>query len=202
MIKIEHAQLMNIEGAIRGMRNPLNSWHLSDTIISDDVYNIGEKDFALMKKLVQAGPSHRKFLRQIMVCFDLTAPLYFLKEFDTYKVGTVSNSCSTMHKIHDKEFTLEDFSVEHLTEGNLEGFKLILNCLNTARKNFLETKDKVWWWQIIQTLPTSYNQKRTITLNYETLLNMYETRKGHKLDEWNQFCEWIIQLPLTKELFT
>ena len=205
MIKVENIDTFNFEGAIRGMRNPLNSWDKSDSywVGHDDErqFMIGENDLDLMRRLYKAGSEHRKYLRQIFVSMDITAPLYWWKEFDTYKVGTVSNSCSTMHTIHKKEFELDDFSIEHLTEGNVEGFKSVLNCLNTARQNYIETKDKKWWWQMIQVLPASYNQKRTITMDYETLLNIYETRKNHKLDEWNKFREWILTLPYTKELF-
>ena len=218
MIKIEKEEVFNIPGAIRGMRNPLNSWNLSDSgIIQEQVeygdgtvktevsYRIGEKDLDLMKRLISAGPSHRKFLRQIFVCADITAPLYWFKEFDTYKVATTANSCSTMHKIQSKEFTKEDFSIEHLFSDEEcdfnEPMEATIAALNKAREKYLETNDKKYWWQMIQLLPSSYNQKRTITMDYETLLNIYETRKNHKLDEWNQFREWILTLPYTKELF-
>ena len=155
-----------------------------------------------MKRLVHAGPSHRKFLRQIFVSVDITAPLYWWKEFDTYKVGTVSNSCSTMHKIHDKEFTLDDFSVEHLNDDVLnKPFKDIISCLNFFRQLYIQDNSKDNWWQMIQLLPSSYNQKRTVTMNYENLLNIYETRRNHKLDEWKDFCKWIERLP-NAELIT
>ena len=212
MIKIENTEVFGWEAAIRGMRNPKNSWHLSDsykTHIEDPEtletatheFFVGENDLDLMTRLRNAGTDHRKFMRMITVYVDLTAPLYWWKEFDTYKVGTVANSCSTMHKIHAKEFTLEDFSIEHLTEGNRIGFmECVLNALNTARTNFLETKDKLWWWQMIQLLPTSYNQKRTVMLNYEVLANIYKSRKTHKLDEWHDLCRWIEELPYSELL--
>ena len=199
MINIELLEMSGIGSAIKGMRNPMNSWEKSDSyyIWPDDTeFHIGPNDHDLMMKLRNAGTDHRKFMRMIVVYADITAPLYWWKEFDTYKVGTVANSCSTMHKIADKEFTLDDFSVEHLTEGNRQGFEqCVLSALNTARENFLETKDKLWWWQMIQELPSSYNQKRTIMLNYEVLVNMYGSRKNHKLDEWRDFCKWVETLP-------
>jgi len=208
MIKVENIDIWGFEHAIRGMRNPLNSWAKSDsngvaTFYADEIpviHMIGPNDLKLMQKLYAAGPEHRKYLRQIFVSMDITAPLYWWKEFDTYKVGTVSNSCSTMHKIHAKEFTLDDFSVEHLTEGNLAGFESNLNCLNTARQNFIETKDKKWWWQMIQTLPSSYNQRRTITMNYENVMTMINQRTGHKLDEWNEFVDILKEFPYVKEI--
>lgn len=218
MIKFEHADVFNIMGAVRGMRNPLNSWHLSDsgatfeeveysdgTVKKEAVYKIGEKDLDLMHRLISAGPSHRKFLRQIFVCVDITAPLYWWKECDQYKISTTTNSCSTMHKIQAKEFVMEDFSAEHLMTDDrydwTKPMKCTIEALNAARSLFLATSDKKYWWQMIQLLPSSYNQKRTITMDYETLLNIYETRKNHKLDEWNKFREWILTLPYTKELF-
>lgn len=219
MIKFENAEVFNFPGAIRGMRNPLNSWHLSDsgstleeveyndgTVKDELTYKIGPKDLDLMKRLITAGPSHRKVLRQIFVCVDITAPLYWWKECDQYKVSTTTNSCSTMHKIQSKEFTWNDFSNEHLMVETdrydfIEPMDKIIEALNAARSLFLATKDKKYWWQMIQLLPSSYNQKRTITMDYETLLNIYETRKNHKLDEWNKFREWILTLPYTKELF-
>ena len=205
MIKIEDAWPFGFDAAIRGMRNPMNSWDKMDSYYiwpDDEEFHIGPNDHDLMMKLRNAGTDHRKFMRMIVVYADITAPLYFFKEFDTYKVGTVSNSCSTMHKIAEKEFVLEDFSIEHLTERNRQGFEqCILSALNTARENFLETKDKLWWWQMIQLLPSSYNQKRTVMLNYEVLANMYESRKNHKLDEWRDFCKWIEAL-LYSELIT
>lgn len=204
MIKVENIDTFNFEGAVRGMRNPLNSWDKSDSywVGHDDErqFMIGDNDLDLMRRLYKAGSEHRKYLRQIFVSVDITAPLYWWKEFDTYKVGTVSNSCSTMHTIHKKEFELNDFSIEHLTEGNVEGFKSVLNCLNTARKNYIETKDKKWWWQMIQVLPTSYNQKRTITMNYENVITIIKQRSGHKLDEWNNLISILKNLPYIKEI--
>lgn len=202
MITLKYADIWGFEHAIRGMRNPMNSWDKSDTFVDYDLVLLGNKDKELMKRLVHAGPSHRKFLRQIFVSVDITAPLYWWKEFDTYKVGTVANSCSTMHKIHDKEFTLDDFSVEHLYDDVLnKPFKDIISCLNFFRQLYVQDHDKDSWWQMIQLLPSSYNQKRTVTMNYENLLNIYETRRNHKLDEWKDFCKWIEKLP-NAELIT
>lgn len=202
MITLKYADIWGFEHAIRGMRNPMNSWDKSDTFVDYDLVLLGNKDKELMKRLVHAGPSHRKFLRQIFVSVDITAPLYWWKEFDTYKVGTVANSCSTMHKIHDKEFTLDDFSVEHLNDDVLnKPFKDIISCLNFFRQLYVQDHDKDSWWQMIQLLPSSYNQKRTVTMNYENLLNIYETRRNHKLDEWKDFCKWIEKLP-NAELIT
>ena len=202
MIKIENVEVMGWEHAIRGTRNPMNSWAKSDSSSELTGYCVGKNDHDLMMKLRNAGTDHRKFMRMIVVYADITAPLYWWKEYDTYKVGTVTNSCSTMHKIHSKEFVLNDFSVEHLTEGNRQGFEqCVLSALNTARENFIETKDKLWWWQMIQMLPSSYNQKRTVMLNYEVLANIYKSRKNHKLDEWRSLCDWIETLPYS-ELIT
>ena len=241
MLKIENAEVLGWEHAIRGMRNPMNSWEKSDSrscgtcgdcdICIDydncpfdhDGYKfvIGPNDHSLMIKLRNAGTDHRKFMRMITVYLDITAPLYWWKEFDTYKVGTVANSCSTMHKIHAKEFTLEDFSCEHLmdncgleieftneggcTDQALCGFDDILHItidsLNFAREQYLTTGEKCYWWQMIQLLPSSYNQKRTVMLNYEVLANIYKSRRSHKLDEWHTFCDWIEELPYS-ELIT
>lgn len=227
MIEIENEEIVGWEAAIRGMRNPMNSWEKSDSHyecheydkLSDDdrkIYLIddyipGPIDFGLMTRLRNAGTDHRKFMRMITVYMDITAPLYWWKEFDTYKVGTVANSCSTMHKVHAKEFTLEDFSHEHLfTEENLrheaepDSMKLlntIINALNVYRLAYLEEGDKSVWWQMIQLLPSSYNQKRTVMVNYEVLANIYESRRNHKLDEWHIFCDWIENLPYA-ELIT
>ena len=211
MIKIELEDVFGFEPAIRGMRNPLNSWSKSDSdfesIIDEngwncEVYKIGEKDLSLMKKLVKAGTDHRKFMRMITVYVDITAPLYWWKEFDTYKIGTVANSCSTMHKIADKEFTLDDFSHEHLCKDSIEVLERIIFHLNYWRDMFInDNKNKSYWWQMIQLLPSSYNQKRTVMLNYEVLMNMYNARCHHKLDEWRTFCEWIKTLPYN-ELIT
>lgn len=247
MIKIENVEVTGWKAAIRGLRNPLNSWAKSDSYSCGtggdcdfciDYENcpfdhdskkmiIGQNDLDLMKRLRSAGTDHGKFMRMITVYLDITAPLYWWKEFDTYKVGTVANSCSTMHKIQAKEFTLEDFSCEHLLNFMSDGDerkipfvdvspydegditfspKGILECiiipmLNCCRDRFLESKDKKYWWQMIQLLPTSYNQRRTIMLNYEVLANMYKSRKNHKLDEWIEFCKWIETLPYS-ELIT
>jgi hypothetical protein len=207
MIKVTNISVMNFENAIRGMRNPLNSWAKSDSdwefvedssIINpnDEVrFVMGENDLALAMRLANAGSDDRKFLRQIFVSMDITAPFYWWKEFDTYKVGTVANSCSTMHRIHSKEFTLEDFSWEHLTEPGIQLLEATIDFLNHNRKLFNETKDKLYWHQMIQMLPTSYEQLRTVTLNYEVLRNMYHARKHHKLDEWREFCKRIESLP-------
>lgn len=234
MIKIENVELCGIPAAIRGMRNPLNSWDKSDSFITtkEDCYDgpivyydsgVGQNDLELMKKLAKAGSDHRKFMRMITIYADITAPLYWWKEFDTYKVGTVANSCSTMHKIHSKEFTLDDFSYEHLNcnphhrdwiesatvdEDIISPHKVrmtpldVLRCtiemLNAYRESYLETKDKQDWWQMIQLLPSSYNQRRTVMLNYEVLTNIYKSRKNHKLDEWREFCTWIETLPYSE----
>lgn len=252
MIKFEKTEVVGWEPAIRGMRNPMNSWDKSDSgycmdtlpchsckisrnnckkCMEDHAFIIGPNDVDLMKRLRNAGTDHRKFMRMIVVYVDITAPLYWWKEFDTYKVGTVANSCSTMHKIHAKEFTIDDFSHEHLDGvardmfGNGDGTKFFcsfedmlyiqIEALNEARRLYLETKDKKYWWQMIQLLPSSYNQKRTVALNYEVLANIYKSRKNHKLDEWKEhdylskedlsyentfekhagFCDWIRTLP-------
>lgn len=215
MIKLERTSVMNWENAIRGARNPMNSWEKRDTRPCPEAgteqcgymekcdfgccFEIGPNDLSLLMRLRNAGPDERKFMRQIFVSVDITAPLYWWKEFDTYKVGTVANSCSTMHKIHAKEFTLDDFSHEHLLDPIvLAVLNPLITCLNAQRKYFIETKDKKHWWQMIQLLPTSYNQLRTVTLNYEVLTNMYHARKNHKLDEWHDFCHWIESLPYSQ----
>lgn len=242
MIKFEHTEVVGWEHAIRGMRNPMNSWEKSDTIyipyrFCDTVVDldlamtchneapiIKENDMNLMKRLRKAGTDHRKYLRMITVYVDITAPLYWWKEFDTYKVGTVANSCSTMHKIHAKEFTLDDFSHEYLNDVSIDYFNEVIKRLNYCRKTYLHTKNKEYWWQMIQLLPSSYNQKRTVMLNYEVLNNIYKSRKNHKLDEWSEniikvdgveftnkwlndemyvgFCDWIKTLPYAEELVT
>lgn len=247
MLKIEKTEVVGFEAAIRGMRNPKNSWKMSDSELGceevtgshrfcrecdDTIYIhdacscgrgntpgfvLGLNDYDLMTRLRNAGTDHRKFMRMIVVYLDITAPLYWWKEFDTYKVGTVANSCSTMHKIADKEFTLADFSYEHLIDSPLveeepgkpallnmqarEMLVILVNVLNAARYNYLKTNDKKYWWQMIQLLPTSYNQKRTVMLNYEVLANIYKSRRHHKLDEWHTFCDWIESLPYS-ELIT
>lgn len=198
MIKIEKTEVLGLEPAIRGMRNPLNSWDKQDSFFDGEEFIIGRNDFSLMEKLANAGSSHSKYRRMIVVYADVTAPLYWWKEYDTYKVGTVANSCSTMHKIHAKEFVLDDFSHEHLTSVALDVLNVTIEHLNFCRKWFLSNNDKNWWWQMIQLLPSSYNQKRTVMLNYEVLANMYKDRKNHKLDEWVNFCEWIKGLPFSE----
>lgn len=204
MLKIEKTDVYGWDAAIRGMRNPMNSWDKSDSFEEYTNYPwvtdpaIGVNDRSLMEKLVKAGTDHRKFMRMIVVYVDVTAPLYWWKEYDTYKVGTVANSCSTMHKVHAKEFTLDDFSHEHLSTGeygNLEMLKAIVMVLNVAREKFIESNDKDEWWQMIQLLPSSYNQRRTLMLNYEVLANIYRSRRNHKLDEWHTFCDWVESLP-------
>lgn len=236
MLKIENTEVMGWEAAIRGMRNPMNSWDKSDSaychrdLMRDCVtcvhcctgysacaaggFDIGPNDLDLMKRLRNAGTDHRKFMRMITVYLDITAPLYWWKEFDTYKVGTVANSCSTMHKIADKEFTFDDFSHEklinsmcmeiqeqHIRLSPIQTLATTIECLNAYRDLYLQTKDKKYWWQMIQLLPSSYNQRRTVMLNYEVLANMYKSRKNHKLDEWHVFCDWIMGLPYS-ELIT
>ena len=205
MIKIENTAVYGWEAAIRGARNPMNSWDMSDTTDGWDENDadviIGPNDKKLLQSLANAGPDHGKFLRMITVSLDITAPLYWWKEFDTYKVGTVANSCSTMHKIHAKEFTLDDFSTEHLIVDGEACLQSLIQYLNYCRENFLETKDKSWWWQLIQLLPTSYNQRRTVLLNYQVLKTMYNARRTHKLDEWRNFCHFIRTLPYS-ELIT
>jgi hypothetical protein len=242
MIKIENVEVVGLQHAIRGMRNPMNSWDKSDSAYcvystspdtahcggcpyfshnchgdDEDLYKnyiIGTNDHDLAKRLAAGGPVHAKYRRMIAVYLDITAPLYWWKEFDTYKVGTVANSCSTMHKIAEKEFTFEDFSCEHLLcyddrelcnvpelhyyQVPADILKSTIRCLNFYREIFLETKDKKYWWQMIQLLPSSYNQKRTIMLNYEVLAGIYPMRKEHKLDEWRAFCKWIEELPYSE----
>lgn len=210
MIKLEKTDVMNMENAIRGARNPMNSWDRMDSCYDENGnYILGENDLKLARKLVKAGSDHRKFLRQIFVSVDITAPLYWYKEYDTYKVSTVANSCSTMHKIHAKPFTMEDFSTDHLENlttsvgvswNTKQYFEQWITLLNVCRDEFIKTNDKTWWWQMIQMLPTSYNQLRTCTLSYETLLNQYYARRHHKLDEWHTYCEWIESLPYFKEM--
>ena len=237
MLKIENTEIVGWEAAIRGMRNPMNSWEKSDSQTCTNCNGclpgqecerykngtfIGPNDLDLMARLRNSGTDHRKFMRMITVYLDVTAPLYWWKEFDTYKVGTVANSCSTMHKIHEKEFTMDDFSHEHLIcdwvgDNNeaifykdppenspikcqlmftpLDALRITIGVLNTNREAYLKTKDKKYWWQMIQLLPSSYNQKRTVMMNYEVLANIYKSRRNHKLDEWHTFCDWIENLP-------
>ncbi len=196
MLKTERVSVMNFENALRGMRNPMNSWDKTDSYYDDGGnYVIGENDKALASKLCHAGTDHRKFLRQIFVSVDITAPLYWWKEFDTYKVATVANSTSTMHKIHAKPFSREDFSTDHMDEETLAQFDGIVAYLEVLRQKYMENKDKRYWYDMIQFLPSSYDQMRTVTLNYETLTNIYYARRNHKLDEWHVFCDMIRALP-------
>ena len=202
MIKIERTSVMNFENAIRGARNPLNSWDRMDSSYDEDGnYVLGENDLSLALRLAKAGSDHRKFLRMIFVSVDITAPLYWWKEFDTYKVGTVANSCSTMHKIHAKAFDRDDFSHDRLDEGGLAALDALVAYLETERQKFCEDKnDKQSWHNMIQLLPSSYNQMRTVTMNYENLINIYYARKSHKLAEWHTLCDWIMSLPYAEEL--
>lgn len=223
MIKVENIEVWGFEHAIRGMRNPLNSWSKSDSHYCDwemsescnecgklssgivctatkKFYCVGKSDLDLMKRLFKAGTEHRKYLRQIFVSMDITAPLYWWKEFDTYKVGTVSNSCSTMHKIGAKEFTFDDFSHEHLTENSKLTMQVTIDMMNAYRDKYLKDKEREYWWQMIQLLPTSYNQRRTVTMNYENVFTIIKQRTGHKLDEWNEFVKILKTLPYVKEI--
>lgn len=201
MLKCERTSVMNIENAMRGARNPMNSWDKSDSYYDEEGnYQLGPNDMNLARRLRLAGSDHRKFIRQIFVSVDITAPLYWWKEYDTYKVATVANSTSTMHKIHSKEFSIEDFSHDHLTEEGMESLKRTVEDLERIRLRFLEEKNKEDWYSIIQLLPSSYQQMRTCTMNYESLINMYFSRKSHKLEEWHTFCDWIKTLPYAKEL--
>ena len=202
MIDFKECYVMNLENAMRGARNPMNSWSRSDSHYDENGnYILGENDLSLAKRLRNAGTSdHRKYLRQIMVSIDITAPMYWWKEYDTYKVATVANSTSTMHKIHSKSFELDDFSHDHLGENGLNILKNLIDELEKIRLSYVETKDKALWYELIQLLPSSYNQMRTCTLNYETLVNIYRSRKNHKLDEWRSFCDWIKTLPYANEI--
>ena len=201
MIKVENVEVMGWENAIRGARNPFNSWHRMDSFFVGDNTILGPNDYKLLTKLANAGSDHGKFMRMIVVYMDITAPLYWYKEFDTYKIGTVANSCSTMHKIHDKELTLDDFSCERLSPRRRDILRTYIEEINYARKEYLETKEKSYWDEMIQMLPSSYNQRRTVMLNYEVLKNMYHARKNHKLYEWVDLCRWIETLPYS-ELIT
>ena len=219
MIKVENIDVFNFEGAIRGMRNPMNSWDKSDSYFEDTIdvnskaYSIGENDLNLMRQLYKGGSEHRKYLRQIFVSMDITAPLYWWKEFDTYKIGTTADSCSTMHKIHAKEFELDDFSHEHLRyeyQDDEDSYDLAtwaehslietIDKLNRARDLYLRSKDKKHWWLMIQLLPSSYNQRRTVTFTYENVVSMIRQRTGHKLDEWNDFVSILKSLPYVQEI--
>ena len=216
MLKIENTEVLGWDAAIRGMRNPLNSWEKSDSqfvrdpdygcfgvcpcaeLVDCDCCHVGPNDLKLMNTLRNAGTDHRKFMRMITVYLDITAPLYWWKEFDTYKVGTVANSCSTMHKITGKPFELDDFSHEHLGFQSVRVLKDTIKVMNDFREEFIKDHEKENWWQLIQLLPSSYNQKRTVMLNYEVLANMYKSRRNHKLDEWHTLCDWIESLPYSK----
>lgn len=205
MIKVENIDVWGFEHAIRGMRNPMNSWDKSDSghnmLLTYPLrYVVEDEDLKLMQKLYKAGSSHRKYLRQIFVSMDIIAPFYWWKEFDTYKVGTVANSCSTMHNIHKKEFEFDDFSHDHLSTTSMEMLEMLITFLNSARAIYLDTKDKEYWWQLIQLLPTSYNQRRTVTMNYENVFAIIHQREGHKLDEWNIFVGILNKLPYIKEI--
>ena len=201
MISLSNAVVFGWHSAIMGMRNPMNSWPKSDSVFySDFSCKIGQNDLDLMKTLIKAGTEHRKFLRMIHVQMDIEAPLYWWKEFETYKIGTVSNSCSTMHKIAAKEFTLDDFSHEHLDRFSTEVLGWTIKALNGSREDYMKSKSKDDWWQMIQLLPSSYNQRRTIDLNFEVLLKQYRERKNHKLDEWHIYCDWIKEIALLNEI--
>ncbi len=201
MLTVNNACVMNIEGAIRGARNPMNSWARSDSFYDENGnYILGPNDLDLASRLCRAGSDHRKFLRQIFVSVDITAPIYWWKEFDTYKIATVANSTSTMHKIHSKEFSRNDFSCDKCSDEALAALDVMITYLEKARIAFNETKDKAHWYDIIQLLPSSYNQLRTVTLNYENLTNIYYARRNHKLDEWHILCDWILSLPYASQL--
>ncbi|MBE5989689.1 hypothetical protein BXY41_104133 [Lacrimispora xylanisolvens] len=201
MLKCERTSVMNIENAIRGARNPMNSWDRMDSEYNEEgEYILGPNDLGLARRLRKAGSDHRKFIRQIFVSVDVTAPIYWWKEYDTYKVSTVANSTSTMHKMHSKPFDMDDFSHDHMTEGTLAFMGSVVEELEKIRLRYIETKNKEDWYDMIQLLPSSYNQMRTCTLNYETLINIYFARKSHKLQEWHTFCSWIESLPYAKEL--
>ncbi|WP_124067647.1 hypothetical protein [Clostridium sp. E02] len=201
MLICERTNVMNIENAMRGARNPMNSWGRMDSEYDKEGnYVLGPNDLGLARRLRLAGSDHRKYLRQIFVSVDITAPLYWWKEYDTYKAGTVANSTSTMHKIHSKPFSLEDFSHDHMTEPTRSFMKVVVGELEKLRINYVETKSKETWYDMIQLLPSSYNQMRTCTFNYENLINMYFARKSHKLTEWHTFCDWVETLPYAKEL--
>ncbi|MDD6619528.1 MAG: hypothetical protein PUE75_00360 [Eubacteriales bacterium] len=202
MIKLERTGVMNFDNAMRGARNPLNSWGRYDSYYDENGnFVFGENDLSLAKRLCRAGTDHRKFVRMIFVTVDVTAPMYWWKEYDTYKVATVANSTSTMHKITSKPFELSDFSVDKMNEDGIKAMEAVIDTLEDLRQKYLETKDKELWYTIIQLLPSSYNQMRTCTLNYETLCNIYYARRNHKLDEWHTYCDWIEELPYFKELF-
>ncbi len=201
MLKVERISVMNLENAMRGARNPLNSWDKGDSAYDEKGnYILGENDLSLATRLCEAGSDHRKFIRQILVSMDITAPMYWWKEFDTYKVGTVANSTSTMHKIHSNKFELDDFSTDHMTSESLMEFDRFVAYLEEVRQRYLATKDKRYWYDMIQLLPSSYNQMRTVTMNYEVLVNIFYARRSHKLDEWHTLCDVILTLPYAREL--
>ncbi len=201
MIRLERTSVMNLENAIRGARNPMNSWDRMDSYYNENgEYILGPNDLGLAKRLRKAGSDHRKYIRQIFVSVDITAPLYWWKEYDTYKVSTVANSTSTMHKIHSKPFDIDDFSHDHMTPETLVFMETVVARLEQIRLKFTETKSREDWYDMIQLLPSSYNQMRTCTLNYETLINIYYARKNHKLKEWHTFCDWIRSLPYAEDL--
>ena len=201
MIELMRTSVMNFENAIRGARNPLNSWAKSDSCYDENGnYILGENDLSLAVRLCKSGSDHRKFVRMIFVSVDINAPLYWWKEYDTYKVGTVANSCSTMHKIHSKPFSLDDMSTDRMDDASKAVMQQVVDRLEALRLEYNETKDKALWYSMIQLLPSSYNQMRTCTLNYETLINIHHARRSHKLDEWHVFCAWIESLPYAKEL--
>lgn len=201
MLSVKNSSVMNLENAMRGARNPLNSWARSDSFYDEEGnYVLGPNDLSLAKRLAHAGSDHRKYLRQVFVSIDITAPLYWWKEFDTYKIATVANSTSTMHKITSKAFGRDDFSHDHMNEQALECLDHVIEVLEDLRQQYLKTKDKTIWYSIIQLLPTNYHQMRTCTMNYETLINIYHARKNHKLQEWHTLCDWIESLPYAKEL--
>lgn len=212
MIKIENIDVTGWEASIRGMRNPMNSWDKSDSkfidIFEDDDFNtyyqrsaeIGPNDLDLMHRLYLGGPEHRKYLRMLHISMDITAPLYWWKEYDTYKVGTTADSCSTMHKIHSRDLTLEDFSTDHMTGASLETMVHLLRTINIYRSHYINTKDKTYWWQMIQLLPTSYNQRRTVDFSYETAVTIIRQRTGHKLDEWRELVSVLMDLPYMREI--
>ncbi len=203
MIKLERTAVMNFENAVRGMRNPMNSWDRNDSSFDGNgSFVLGENDLKLARNLAVSGTDHRKFLRMIFVSVDVTAPLYWWKEYDTYKVATVANSCSTMHKIHSKPFSREDFSHDHMSDVALACLDRTIEVLEERRQRFLETKEKEYWYDMIQLLPSSYNQMRTCTLNYENLTGIYYARRNHKLAEWHTYCDWIASLPYASELIT
>lgn len=202
MLKCERTSVMNFENAMRGARNPMNSWGRYDSYYNEKgEFVFGENDLSLAKRLCKAGTDHRKFVRMIFVSVDVTAPMYWWKEYDTYKVATVANSTSTMHKITSKPFELSDFSTDHMNQQGIDAINEVIKVLEELRLQYLETKDKTIWYTIIQLLPSSYNQMRTCTLNYETLVSIYHARKNHKLQEWHTYCDWIEELPYFKELF-